>query len=136
MPSNNFLLDNENPKDILITEEQYIEKYNANEIPLNSESPFILEKLRKEKIEKDKEEISRKKREDHQAKIKEAKTRAELNLNTTWISSNENFDLSKFKIKSDKFIDKLNLFKKKVDKLSNGITELNELNTSDDGNFD
>ena len=136
MPSNNFLLDNENPKDILITEEQYIEKYNANVIPLNSESPFILEKLRKEKIEKDKEEISRKKREDHQAKIKEAKTRAELNLNTTWISSNENFDLSKFKIKSDKFIDKLNLFKKKVDKLSNGITELNELNTSDDGNFD
>ena len=136
MPSNNFLLDNENPKDILITEEQYIEKYYANEIPLNSESPFILEKLRKEKIEKDKEEISRKKREDHQAKIKEAKTRAELNLNTTWISSNENFDLSKFKIKSDKFIDKLNLFKKKVDKLSNGITELNELNTSDDGNFD
>ena len=136
MPSNNFLLDNENPKDILITEEQYIEKYNANEIPLNSESPFILEKLRKEKIEKDKEEISRKKREDHQVKIKEAKTRAELNLNTTWISSNENFDLSKFKIKSDKFIDKLNLFKKKVDKLSNGITELNELNTSDDGNFD
>ncbi len=136
MPSNNFLLDNENPKDILITEEQYIEKYNANEIPLNSESPFILEKLRKEKIEKDKEEISRKKREDHQAKIKEAKTRAELNLNTTWISSNENFDLSKFKIKSDKFIDKLNLFKKRVDKLSNGITELNELNTSDDGNFD
>ena len=136
MPSNNFLLDNENPKDILITEEQYIEKYYANEIPLNSESPFILEKLRKEKIEKDKEEISRKKREDHQTKIKEAKTRAELNLNTTWISSNENFDLSKFIIKSDKFIDKLNLFKKKVDKLSNGITELNELNTSDDGNFD
>ena len=30
----------------------------------------------------------------------------------------------------------LTLFKKKVDKLSNGITELNELNTSDDGNFD
>ena len=136
MPSNNFLLDNENPKDILITEEQYIEKYNANEIPLNSESPFILEKKKKKKIEKDKEEITRKKREDHQTKIKEAKTRAELNLNTTWISSNENFDLSKFKIKSDKFIDKLNLFKKKVDKLSNGITELNELNTSDDGNFD
>ena len=136
MPTNNFLLDNENPKDILITEEQYIEKYNAGEIPLRSASPYILEKLRREKIEKNKEEISRKKREEHQAKINEAKTRAELNLFTTWISSNENFDLSKFKIKSNKFIEKLTAFKKRVDKLSNDVTELNEMNLSDDGNFD
>ena len=134
--SNNYFLENENPKDILITEEQYIEKYNAGEIPLRSVSPYILEKLRREKIEKDREEMSRKKREEHQAKINEAKTRAELNLFTTWISSNENFDLSKFKIQSNKFIDKLNGFKKKVDKLSNGVTELNEINISDDGNFD
>ena len=136
MPTNNFFLENENPKDILITEEQYIEKYNAGEIPLRSASPYIVEKLRKEKIEKDKEEMSRKKREEHQAKINEAKTRAELNLFTTWISSNENFDLSKFKIQSNKFIDRLNGFKQKVDKLSTGVTELSEINISDDGNFD
>ena len=134
--SNNFFLKNENPKDILITEEQYIEKYNAGEIPLKSASPYIVEKLRLEKIEKEKEEASRKKREDFQAKINEAKTRAELNLYTTWISSSENFDLSKFKIQSNKFINKLNDFKKKVDKLSTGVTELNEINISDDGNFD
>ena len=134
--SNNFFLKNENPKDILITEEQYIEKYNAGEIPLKSASPYIVEKLRLEKIEKEKEEASRKKREDFQAKINEAKTRAELNLCTTWISSSENFDLSKFKIQSNKFINKLNDFKKKVDKLSTGVTELNEINISDDGNFD
>jgi hypothetical protein len=136
MPTNNFFLEDENPKDILITEEQYIEKYNAGEIPLRSVSPYILEKLRREKIEKDREEMSRKKREEHQAKINEAKTRAELNLFTTWISSNENFDLSKFKIKSNKFIEKLTAFKKRVDKLSNDVTELNEMNLSDDGNFD
>ena len=42
MPSNNhYFLANENPKDILITEEQYIEKLKAGLIPLKSISPFI-----------------------------------------------------------------------------------------------
>ena len=42
MPANNnYLLQNENPKDILITEEQYIEKLKAGQIPLKSKSPFI-----------------------------------------------------------------------------------------------
>jgi len=42
MPTNNhYLLENENPKDILITEEQYIEKLKAGQIPIKSISPFI-----------------------------------------------------------------------------------------------
>ena len=77
----------ENPKEILITEEEYIEKYNSGYLPTNSVSPYILEKLRKEKNNKEKEEITRKKREEAQLKRDEAKTRAEINIYTTWISS-------------------------------------------------
>ena len=136
MPTNNFFLENENPNEILITEEEYIERYNSGKLPIRSVSPFIIEKLRKEKIDKEKEEITRKKREEHQVKLAEAKTRAELNLHTTWISSNENFDISKFKMKSDKFIEKINSFRIKRDNFCNGITELNEPIFSDDGNFE
>ena len=136
MPSNNFFLETENPKEILITEEEYIEKYNSGYLPTNSVSPYILEKLRKEKNNKEKEEITRKKREEAQLKRDEAKTRAEINIYTTWISSNEQFDLSKFKTKSNKFMDRINTFKQKRDKFCNGITELIDPESSDDGNFE
>ena len=135
MPSNNFFLETENPKEILITEEEYIEKYNSGYLPTNSVSPYILEKLRKEKNDKEKEEITRKKREEAQLKRDEAKTRAEINIYTTWISSNEQFDLSKFKTKSNKFIDSINAFKQKRDKFCNEITELIDPESSDDENF-
>ena len=65
----------------------------------------------------------------------EAKTRAEINIYTTWISSNEQFDLSKFKTKSNKFIDSINAFKQKRDKFCNEITELIDPESSDDENF-
>ena len=42
MPAtNNYLLESENPKDILITEEEYKVKLEAGQIPLKSRSPFI-----------------------------------------------------------------------------------------------
>ena len=66
----------------------------------------------------------------------EAKTRAEINIYTTWISSDEQFDLSKFKTKSNKFMDRINTFKQKRDKFCNGITELIDPESSDDGNFE
>jgi len=115
MPSSNyFFLENENPKDILITEEEYIDRYNAGKIPIKSVSPYIVEKIRKEKADREKEEIARKKREEAQSRMAEAKTRAQLNIFTSWISSNESFDLNKFKIKSNKFIEKVNAFKIKL----------------------
>ena len=61
MPSDYFFLENENPKDILITEEEYIEKYKSGQILLRNASPFILEKLKKETIEKYKSDIEEKK---------------------------------------------------------------------------
>lgn len=136
MPTNNYLLKSEDPKAILITEEEYIEKYNAGQIPSKSVSPFILEKLKEIKINKEKEDFAMKIREETHNKIKNAKTQAELNIYTTWISSNEGYDFNKFKIKTNKFSEKINAFKVKRDKLYNGISEVNEFNFSDDGNFE
>ena len=45
MPSEHFLLESENPEKILISEEQYIQKYKNGEIPDDLASPYILEKL-------------------------------------------------------------------------------------------
>ena len=136
MPSNNFLLPNENPEEILITEEEYIERCNVGKIPKGSISPYIMERLKKEKAKKEMEELSRKKREEAQSRMAEAKTRNELNLFTNWVCKNESFDLNKFQIKSNKFIEKLNSFKVKKDRLCNNISELSEPIFSDDGNFE
>ena len=77
MPSDYFFLENENPKDILITEEEYIEKYKAGQIPLRNASPYILEKLKKETIEKYKSEIQEDKSEikEDKSEIKEDKSK-------------------------------------------------------------
>ena len=130
------MLQNENPEEILITEEEYIEKLNSNNIPLKSRSPYILEKLRKAKSDEEKDENERIKRERAQQRIDDFKTKAYLNINTNWVSSNENFDLDKFKIKTNKFIEKINAFKMKKDIFCKGITEVTESLYSDDGNFE
>ena len=45
MPSEHFLLESERPEDILIKEEEYIQKYQNGEIDNDYVSPYILEKL-------------------------------------------------------------------------------------------
>ena len=61
MPSDNFFLENENAKDILITEEEYIEKFNSGKIPQRSASPYLSDKLKIEKIDiKEEKEIKEK----------------------------------------------------------------------------
>ena len=46
MPSNNFIKDNENINDILISEEEYINRYKNGKIPKACISPYIYEKLK------------------------------------------------------------------------------------------
>ena len=48
MPSDHFIKDDENPNDILISEDEYINKYKNGEIPEGCVSPYIYEKLKKE----------------------------------------------------------------------------------------
>ena len=45
MPSEHFLLESQNADDILISEEEYINKYKNGEIPKDLASPYILNKL-------------------------------------------------------------------------------------------
>ena len=45
MPSEHFIKDNENPNNILISEEEYINKYKSGQIPECCVSPYIYEKL-------------------------------------------------------------------------------------------
>jgi hypothetical protein len=51
MPSEHFIKDEENVNNILISEEEYIEKYKNGKIPDCSVSPYIYEKLNSSKIE-------------------------------------------------------------------------------------
>ena len=50
MPSNHFIKDEENKNDILISEEDYIQKYKNGEIPTETVSPYIYEELKKKEI--------------------------------------------------------------------------------------
>ena len=49
MPSQHFIKEDENINDILITEEEYIDKYKKGEIPEECVSPYIYEKLNNQK---------------------------------------------------------------------------------------
>ena len=74
MPSDNFFLENENAKDILITEEEYIEKLNSGKIPQRSASPYLSDKLKIEKIDiKEEKEIKEKEEIKEENEIKEWK---------------------------------------------------------------
>jgi hypothetical protein len=126
MPSDNYLKEDEDPKSILITEEEYIERYNTGNIPPQSVSPFVIERIKMEKIMKEKEENNKKKKEDALIKKNEAKTKLELNINTTWYTENELFDKEKFEIKSEGFIDGIKNFQSMKDKFCNSITTLIE----------
>ena len=49
MPSEHFIKEDENVNDILITEDEYIDKYKKGEIPEECVSPYIYEKLNAQK---------------------------------------------------------------------------------------
>ena len=57
MPSDRFIKDEENPKDFLISEEEYINKYKKGEIPEGCVSPYIYEQLKQEEMNKKVEEV-------------------------------------------------------------------------------
>ena len=136
MPSDEYLKENENPKDILITEEEYIERYYSGNILPESVSPYVIEKIKKEKKMKEKEENNRKKKEEALIRRNEARSKAELNINTTWNTENEMFDLDKFSISSTSFLDGLKSFCNMKDNFCNNLTTLNENNSSDNDNLD
>ena len=56
MPSQHFIKEEENINDILITEDEYIDKYKKGEIPEECVSPYIYEKLNTQKESYNKQE--------------------------------------------------------------------------------
>jgi hypothetical protein len=91
MPSQKFITDQENPSDILITEDEYINKYRNGEIPESCVSPYIYEKLKvPEKIEvNNNDEIQEKKTESINKKIKKKNTVKQTKENSLNKSINE-----------------------------------------------
>ena len=75
MPSTHFIKDDERKENILISEENYIQKYKNGEIPIEVVSPYIYNKLKeKEKMDKIKVEEknkNKKKENDNQKKIEQ-----------------------------------------------------------------
>ena len=126
MPSDYYLKDDEDPKKIFISEEKYIQRYNEGNIPERSVSHFIIDKIKRERKEKEKEEIMRKKREQALIMRNEAKSKAELNLNTNWKCENELFDLDKFNVCSNGFLDGLKSFKSIKEQFCNNLVVLKE----------
>ena len=48
MPSKNFIKDEENKNNILISEEEYIKRYKEGKIPIETVSPYIYNEIKKE----------------------------------------------------------------------------------------
>ena len=126
MPSNYYLKEDEDPNEIFISEEEYIQRYNEGKIPEGSVSPFIIDKIKRERKEKEKQEMMRKKREQALIIRNEAKSKAELNLNTNWKSENEYFDLKKFNVRSNGFLNELKNFRNMKAKFCNNLVVLKD----------
>jgi hypothetical protein len=58
MPSPHFIKDEENKNDILISEDEYIKKYKNGEIPIETVSPYIYNKLKEEEIKESQTQIN------------------------------------------------------------------------------
>ena len=136
MPSNDYLKEEEDINQILISEKEYLVRYKNNNILQESISPYVMDKIRKEKKMREKEEIDKKRKEEAFKKRSEAKTKADLNINTTWNTGNEMFDLDKFQTSSTGFLDGLKSFRNMKENFCTNLITLNEPNSSDNDNFD
>ena len=150
MPSAHFIKDDERKENILISEENYIQKYKNGEIPIEVVSPYIYNKLKeKEKMDKIKVEEknkNKKKENDNQKKIEQEiqrkldKKRKIIDLKKieidkikkfvndyNWNYGDEltNINLnSKYDIKSN-IINDINKFSRKKENYSKNILSLN-----------
>ena len=134
MPTDYFLKDDENPDEILITEDEYIERYKQGIIPKISVSPYVLEDL---KQQKEKEEILKHIEEDKIKKIKRQheilatrktlmKKKTNFKFNVNMKLNTELFDLDKFKHdnKNTNFIDDIRNFAGRKNRFCGAISTL------------
>ena len=81
MPSQNFIKDEENKNNILISEEEYIKRYKEGKIPIETVSPYIYNEIKKEeeleKIKAQEIEINNKIKEEEMKAIELKKEKEE-----------------------------------------------------------
>ena len=102
MPSDYYFKDDENPNEILITENEYLERYKKGLIPKISVSPYILDDLKKKKEKEDlakKLEEEKRKRQQEIATLRQnrRKKKSGFKFNVNLRLNTESFDLDKFK---------------------------------------
>ena len=107
MPSEHFIKDDENPKDILISEDEYINKYKNGEIPEECISPYLYDQIKAEENEKkNKENIEVLEKTEENTPKKTIKTHSRLKT--------INFEKSPLMKKNFSFLNKKKLEKESI----------------------
>ena len=106
MPSTHFIKDDERKENILISEENYIQKYKNGEIPIEVVSPYIYNELKeKEKMDKIKEEEKNKNKKEENENQKKIEQEIQRKLD----EKRKIIDLKKIEIdKIKKFVNDYN----------------------------
>ena len=111
MPSEHFLLESENKDKILISEEEYINKYKNGEINKDYASPYIIEQLEKNNKNIEKEEKN------SNSIIKKSKTLSNAPNNNLSLEKNNTFKQKQIDMQNQKLIQEQELKKLKENKI-------------------
>lgn len=131
MPSDNFFKDDEDPNNILISEEEYKRRYKDGLIISQAVSPYILEDIKREKEEmanKLKSEKTKKQKEISEMRQHQLKKKLNFNFKMNLNTEPESFDLNKFKY--NKNINHINDIKGFAFKKNNFCNNISLLTTS------
>lgn len=136
MPCSYFFKESDDPKELLITENEYMEKVKKGEIPKQSLSPFIIEKInkmKKEKIIRNKEKENIRKMFKNKFQYKKKSLMINPVLKAEWKIKKEMFDLSKFRPfeTSSNCFNEIQSFSQRKKSFCNTLTKLGNKNKSE-----
>ena len=116
MPSEHFIKEEENVNDILITEDEYIDKYKKGEIPEECVSPYIYEKLNTQKETYNKQESIKTEQTKYDLKKSKPISNISYSNNITKSSSNQIEGKSQFSQNTINLNSNYFMFKKQSEK--------------------
>ena len=116
MPSQHFIKEEENINDILITEDEYIDKYKKGEIPEECVSPYIYEKLNTQKETYNKQESIKTEQTKYDLKKSKPISNISYSNNITKSSSNQIEGKSQFSQNTINLNSNYFMFKKQSEK--------------------
>lgn len=116
MPSEHFIKEEENVNDVLITEDEYIDKYKKGEIPEECVSPYIYEKLNTQKETYNKQESIKTEQTKYDLKKSKPISNISYSNNITKSSSNQIEGKSQFSQNTINLNSNYFMFKKQSEK--------------------